>query len=72
MKSQNLQEISQQVKLARKNAGMNQQDLADFSGVSRKFISDLENEKQTLEIGKVLAVLAALGIAWLLIDRFRK
>ncbi|MCP4354981.1 MAG: helix-turn-helix transcriptional regulator [Proteobacteria bacterium] len=71
MNNDKLKQISEEVRFARKSAKMTQEDLALFSGVSRKFISDLENEKPTLEIGKVLIVLAALGITWVLYNRFK-
>lgn len=71
MENNSLKNISLEVKNARKLASLTQEDLALFSGVSRKFISDLENEKQTLEIGKVLIVLAALGITWVLFNKVK-
>lgn len=37
-------------------------DVAGMCGVSESFISDLENGKPTLQIGKVLHVLDELGI----------
>jgi len=71
MKKNNLSSLSQEVKYARKKAKLTQEDLALFAGVSRKFISELENEKQTLEIGKVLDVLNALGISLTIYNRLR-
>lgn len=50
------------VRAARKAAGLDQQALADLAGVGRRFVSELENGKATLEFGKVLTVAAALGI----------
>ncbi len=47
---------------ARKKQGFNQQQFADLAGVGRRFLSELENGKQSLEFGKVLAVAAAAGI----------
>ena len=41
---------------------MNQGDLAMVSATGRRFISDLENGKESCEIGKVLRVLENLGI----------
>jgi HTH-type transcriptional regulator/antitoxin HipB len=35
---------------------------ADLVGVGRRFISELENGKATLELGKVLQVASATGI----------
>jgi y4mF family transcriptional regulator len=39
-----------------------QQDLALTSGTGQRFISDLENGKETCQLGKVLTVLHTLGI----------
>lgn len=50
------------VRLVRKERGLSQGELAQFTGVGRRFISELENGKQTLEFGLVLRVCAAMGI----------
>lgn len=42
---------------------LTQEDLAGITLTGRRFIVDLENGKETAEIGKVLQVLNALGIA---------
>ncbi|WP_282008769.1 helix-turn-helix transcriptional regulator [Brevundimonas aveniformis] len=42
--------------------GLTQQDLADAAGTGRRFVSELEAGKATLELGKVLIVCAALGL----------
>lgn len=55
-------ELGRMVRTARKARRMPQQALADLAGVGRRFLSELENGKPTLEIGKVLQVLAACGI----------
>lgn len=46
----------------RKTQGLTQDDLAGLSGLGRRFISELENGKETAQIGKVLLVLNVLGI----------
>ena len=55
--------LGQLVKDARLAQGLNQEDLAGLTGTGRRFISELENGKVTLQLGKVLHVLGALGIA---------
>lgn len=50
------------VRAAREAASLSQQQLADQAGVGRRFVSELENGKPTLEFDKVAAVAAALGI----------
>lgn len=42
--------------------GLTQQVLADAAGVSRKFLIDLESGHERAELGKTLAVFAALGL----------
>jgi len=54
--------FGERVKQRRKELGMNQADLALVSGTGVRFISDLENGKETCELGKALKVLANLGI----------
>ncbi|WP_309926724.1 helix-turn-helix domain-containing protein [Arthrobacter sp. 1088] len=48
---------------ARRTArGLSQQTLADMAGVSRKFLIDLEAGHDRAELGKTLAVMAAVGL----------
>ena len=56
------QGIGKMVKAQRKLLGMNQSELAMVSGTGVRFISDLENGKESCELGKTLAVLKNLGI----------
>jgi y4mF family transcriptional regulator len=42
--------------------GYTQQKFADLVGVGRRFLSELESGKPTLEIEKVLQVAAAAGL----------
>lgn len=60
---QNTKELGLIVRDARKQQGLTQEDLAGLTGTGRRFISDLEQGKETAELGKVLAVLASLGLA---------
>lgn len=46
----------------RRAAGLNQTDFAATAGVSRRWLSDLEAGKPTIEIGLVFHVIAALGL----------
>lgn len=50
---------------ARKLQGLSQDDLAGLTGVSRRFIVELERGKSTAQIGKALHVISSLGIALL-------
>lgn len=55
-------EIGKLVKHTRKSVGVTQKDLALTSGTGLRFIIELEQGKETCQIGKVLAVLHTLGI----------
>ncbi|MCC6734887.1 MAG: helix-turn-helix transcriptional regulator [Bauldia sp.] len=50
------------VRAARIDQGLPQQALADLAGVGRRFLSELENGKGTVELDKALRVAAAVGI----------
>jgi len=56
------EQIGKLVRDTRKKLGVTQKDLALTSGTGMRFIIDLENGKETCEIGKVLAILNTLGI----------
>jgi len=55
-------EIGQMVRRKRKQLGVLQEDAAGLSGVGTKFLSQLENGKETAEIGRVLQVLKSMGL----------
>ncbi|NCP62606.1 MAG: helix-turn-helix transcriptional regulator [Alphaproteobacteria bacterium] len=59
----NIRTLGALIKEARKSQTLTQEDLAGITLTGRRFIVDLENGKETAEIGKVLQVLNALGIA---------
>ena len=50
------------VRAQRKAQGATQAEFAALCGVGVRFISDLENGKPTMELGKVLKVLKCLGL----------
>jgi HTH-type transcriptional regulator/antitoxin HipB len=56
-------DIGTLVRRRRMELRMTQQDLANMVGTSRRFIGELEDGKETAQIGKVLGVLSNLGIA---------
>jgi len=58
----NSSQFGELVRNRRKTLGMNQADLALVAGTGLRFISDLENGKETCELGKALKVLENLGI----------
>jgi y4mF family transcriptional regulator len=50
------------VRERRLEIGLTQQDLADAAGTGRRFISELEGGKATLEFGRIIQVCRILGI----------
>ncbi len=57
-----IKQIGQIAKLVRKHQGLDQATSASLSGNGTTFTSEFENGKPTVEIGRVLNVLDALGI----------
>jgi y4mF family transcriptional regulator len=51
------------IRRAREKRNQSQQNFADLAGVGRRFVSELENGKATLELGKVLKVMRAAGLS---------
>jgi HTH-type transcriptional regulator / antitoxin HipB len=50
------------IRLKRKEIGMRQEVAAGMSGVGTKFLSQLENGKETAELGKTLQVLRKMEL----------
>ena len=50
------------VRARRRHLGLRQAELADLAGVSERFIYALESGKRSVQLDKVLNVLAALGL----------
>ena len=50
------------VREARKSKGLSQQEFADLAGVGRRFVSDLETGKATIEMNKALEVARSIGL----------
>lgn len=55
-------DIGAAVRKKRKEDGLTLADAAALCGVGYRFMSDLENGKATVQVGKVLQVLTALGL----------
>lgn len=62
-------EFGAAIRAARKSQGLRQDQLAGATGVGTRFIVDLEAGKSTAQLGKALAVVAALGLQISLVDR---
>ena len=55
-------DIGKLVRSKRKQLGVLQEGAAGLSGVGTKFLSQLENGKETAEIGRGLQVLKSMGL----------
>ena len=62
-KIKNAEDLGRVVRKARKAQKLSQNDLAGMAGTGRRFIVDLEKGKETVQFGKVLRVLATLGVS---------
>ncbi len=67
-----IKELANLIKDARKEQGLTQEDLAGLSGTGTRFVSDLENGKETAQIGKILLVLGALGLGLYAFSKWKK
>jgi y4mF family transcriptional regulator len=56
------QDLGASVRSRRKELELTQGELADVSGVTLRFISELERGKETAQYGGIRRVLAALGL----------
>jgi HTH-type transcriptional regulator/antitoxin HipB len=63
MTVRSIRDLAAAVRGRRTDLGMSQADLASRAGVSRKWIYEFEAGKSTAELGLLLRVLDALGLA---------
>lgn len=54
-------ELADAVRARRLVLGLRQEDLADLAGTSERFVTALESGKETVQLDKVLDVLATVG-----------
>jgi len=62
-------DIGSFVRKKRVELGMTQSQLADSCGKGTRFISELENGKPTMQIGKVIDILHILGLDLIISER---
>ena len=62
MKIKSVEELGEAIRTRRKELHYTQAFLAEFTGFSVSFISDVERGKATAEIGKTLHLLMILGL----------
>lgn len=63
-------EIGLIIKKERKAQAISQEELAGLAGTGVRFISDLENGKQTIQLDKLLKVIEALGLGLYIFNRW--
>lgn len=62
MKIINTESLGKAIRKRRKELGYTQGFIADFTGLSVSFISDVERGKSTAEIGKIIMLINTLGL----------
>ena len=62
MKITSVNEFGKTIRERRKKLGYTQLKLSEYTGFSTSFISDLENGKETAELGKALFLVQLLGM----------
>ncbi len=62
MRVTSVSELGSYIRNKRKKLGYTQAQLSEYSGISASFISNLENGKETTELGKALFLLQLLGL----------
>ena len=62
MKANDTSTLGKAIKDRRRELGLKQKDVADATGFSVSFISDLENGKPTAELGKSIHIINMLGM----------
>lgn len=55
-------ELGNVIRKRRRELGYTQAFLASYAGVSASFLSELENGKETIQVGKMIDVLSLLGM----------
>lgn len=65
-----MKEIGNLIRNTRKQQGLSQEDLAGISGTGRRFISDVENGKDNIQLGKLLLVITALGLSLYIFNKW--
>ena len=62
MKIKDMLSFGQEIKRRRKELGYTQSEFSEITGLSASFLSNLENGKETVEMGKSLRVAQLLGM----------
>ena len=62
-------ELGRAIRDRRRELGYTQAFLAKYAGVSASFLSELENGKETIQLGKMMEVMSLLGMDICMIRR---
>lgn len=69
MRVRNAIELGKVIKSKRKSLGYTQLEISERTGLSASFISEVENGKETAELGKVMHLLSILGLNTMVEER---
>ena len=69
MKITSTTDFGRAIRSKRKKLGYTQAQLAEYTGFSTSFISNLENGKETAELGKAVFLLQLLGLDMIVSNR---
>lgn len=62
MRVRSVKDVGAAVRARRKELGLTQRELAEACGCGTRFLSELENGKPSIELGKALRVLGVLSL----------
>ena len=62
MKISSAKDLGRAIRTRRKELGYTQAYLSEYTGLSTSYISELENGKETAELGKALFIISLLGL----------
>ncbi|MBZ0158518.1 MAG: type II toxin-antitoxin system Y4mF family antitoxin [Alphaproteobacteria bacterium] len=68
-KIQSVADLGNIVRKRRKQMGITQLDLSGITGVGNRFIVDLENGKETIQLGKALSIISWVGIELVAVEK---
>lgn len=66
-----LKDLAAVIRAERSYQGLTQVQTAGLCGVGTRFVSDLENGKETVHFGKVMQVIQGLGLEISILEKIR-
>lgn len=64
-------DLGKMIRESRKAQGLTQKQVAGMTNVGRRFISDIENGKDTAQVGKAIYLIRKLGVVIELVRHWR-